>query len=114
MDAEGVRKRVREIWKPKSESSHRIVPFPTDLSRELDAHKARQIAERMAIGIGGQPEYIFNTETGLLYDTTNIYVAYGRLLKKAGVSHKKFHAFRQTYTTQLVRAGVPFRPSRSS
>lgn len=106
VDANGGRKRVREIWEPKSESSHRVIPFPSDLTKELDSHRAKQLNERLAIGIGGDPEYIFNTETAQFYDPTNVYVAYGRLLIKSGVTHKKFHALRHTYASRLIKAGV--------
>lgn len=106
-DMEGKRTRTTEIWTPKSQSSNRAIPFPKELEKELNAHDLAQMKERMKNGIGGKSEYIFTSESGQLYDPTNVYVAYGRLLKKAGIAHKKFHALRHTYATKLVRANVP-------
>lgn len=107
IDADGNRKRTTEIWEPKTLGSNRFVPFPEELVKELGAHSVRQITERLKNGIGGKSEYIFTTESGKLYDPTNVYVAYSRLLKKAGIAHRKFHALRHTYASELIRSGVP-------
>lgn len=103
----GVRERKTIIGETKTQDSNRVVPIAQEVMAEVTAHRIRQMAERLALGIGGEPEYIFTTETGLLYDPTNIYRAFQRLLKRAGVKPRKFHALRHTYATKLVRAGVP-------
>ena len=106
VDRAGKRTRAMVVGEPKSDASTRVIPFPKELIKELKAHRARQLVERMAIGLGGESEYIFTTETGHLCDPKNIYTAYGRLLKKAGVPDRKFHALRHTYATVLVRSGI--------
>jgi len=106
IDGNGVITRSIEIGSPKSELSYRAVPVPKDMLDEIDAHKLRQMKERMTIGIGGKPEYIFATETDGLYDGSNVHKSFSRILEKAGVPHKKFHSLRHTYASQLVRMGV--------
>ena len=107
INEEGKRSNEFIIWEPKTSHSIRQVPIPEALEKEITAHRARQISERMELGIGGEPEFVFTTETSRFYDSTNFTTAFTRLLKKAGVPYKKFHALRHTYATRLVQAGTP-------
>lgn len=106
VEADGARSTEFIIWEPKTATSHRRVPIPKDLQQEIKAHRARQIEERLRLGIGGEPEFIFTTETDNFIDPSNFARAFRRLLQRAGVPHKKFHALRHTYATRLVQNGA--------
>lgn len=94
------------IWEPKSRSSIRRVPIPEDLQKEIASHRIRQIEQRMKLGIGGEPEFIFTTQTGNFIHPSTFGKAFTLLLKRADVPYKKFHALRHTYASMLVLKGA--------
>lgn len=51
-------------------------------------------------------EYIFTTESGRLIDYNNFEHRMARAYRNAGIEHKKFHAYRATFITNLCRSGV--------
>jgi len=106
IDKDGNRSRQATIWETKTDSSVRTLPFPKSLARELEKHKARQATEFLKLGLG-KPEYVFTTSTGAFVDPTNLHTAFNRLLARSGVSHRKFHALRHTFATNLVMGGAP-------
>ena len=50
---------------------------------------------------------IFTTSTGNPLDQKNINRSLDRFYKRIGIPHKKFHAYRATFITNLCRKGVP-------
>jgi hypothetical protein len=60
--------RMRELNDPKSGASRRTLPFPDRLVSALRGAKARQAAERLALGsTGGAWEYVVCNEVGHAY-----------------------------------------------
>ena len=93
-----------EIKKPKCNSS-RVIPMHDALIEPLKKHKAWQEAEMKEKGY--KTEYLFTTSKGTHYINTNIRIVLNRYYDSIGVPHKKIHAYRSTFCTQLCRCDVP-------
>lgn len=94
----------------KTKNSVRTVPIPSSLIPILEKHKLQQKKEKLEAGpLYNDTEYVFTTETGKPIDARNLLRAYQRLLKKAGVPYRRFHALRHTYATKLFERGVPLK-----
>ena len=96
------------IMPPKTKSSVRKVPLPRELEKELDKHLLIQKKDKLKSGIDtfNEGNFLFITDTGKHLDPKNFRRAYDRLLIRADVEHKKFHALRHTYATNLFDAGA--------
>lgn len=98
------------IQTPKTKTSIRTVPIPSSLVPILENHKTLQQQDREKAGSSYvESDFVFTTESGNNIDTRNLRRAYERLLKKAGVEYKKFHALRHTYATKMFEKGVPLK-----
>lgn len=98
------------VQTPKTKGSVRTVPIPSNLIPILEQHKVTQQEEKEKAGSSYKDTgFIFTTETGNNIDTRNLRRAYERMLKKAGVEYKKFHAIRHTYATKLFQKDVPLK-----
>jgi len=94
----------------KTKNSARTVPIPSSLVPILKKHKVNQKAEKLHIGsLYNENGYVFVTATGNLMNARNLLRAYERILKKAGVPYRRFHALRHTYSTKLFERGVPLK-----
>jgi integrase len=93
---------------PKSAASRRTLPLPDRLVTVLKAAKARQAAERLALGASyGAGEYVVSNEIGRPY-TPQVLSRYWReAVKAAGIRHIKLHAARHTCATLMHLSGVP-------
>lgn len=81
------------IDSPKTESSARTIPIPTELVEEL-----RKMPRRS--------ELVFTTPTGQPINRSNLHRQFKSLLKKAGLPSIRFHDLRHTHATLLLQAGV--------
>lgn len=95
---------------PKSKNSVRTVPIPSSLIPILKEHKIQQKLEKVKAG----PSYIendlvFATELGKTIDARNLLRSYKRILTRANITYRKFHALRHTYATKLFEANVPLK-----
>lgn len=98
------------VQTPKTKSSYRTIPIPSTLVPILEKHKIMQLQDKIKAGSSyTDTDFIFTTESGSNIDTRNLRRAYERMLKKAGVEYKKFHALRHTYATKLFQKGVPLK-----
>jgi len=94
----------------KTKNSIRTVPIPSSLVPTLKKHKINQKAEKLHVGsLYNENGYVFVTVTGNLMNARNLLRAYERILKKADVPYRRFHALRHTYSTKLFEKGVPLK-----
>lgn len=107
INADGTKEYKTITQTPKSKSSIRTVPIPSSLIQVLKDHRTQQKLEKVKAGSSYKDnKYVFATELGKNIDARNLQRSYKRLLKKAGIPYRKFHALRHTYATKLFEAGV--------
>ena len=105
IDKDGNKERYRELWETKSKNSVRNIPMTAATHEMLKKHHAQQKLFFVAHGLG-TPEYVFTTETGEIISHSNFRKSYQRMLQRAGVPYRKFHAIRHTFATEAIRRGV--------
>lgn len=93
---------------PKSATSRRTLPLPDRLVAALRAAKARQAAERLALGAAYRSgAYVVSNEIGDPYSPAVLSRYWRDALKAAGIRHIKLHAARHTCATLMHLQGVP-------
>lgn len=113
IDGDGNReyKTIEQI--PKTKNSIRTVPIPSSLIPILKEHRNRQKEEKLKAGPAYlndiETGYVFTTELGNTIDARNLTRIYKKLLGKAGIKYKKFHAIRHTFATKLFERGIPLK-----
>ncbi|WP_394887533.1 tyrosine-type recombinase/integrase [Clostridium butyricum] len=106
-DSDGNKTRKQIIQSPKTTSSNREIPFPKSLNSVFKDIKIKQKRNKIRCGECYQDSnYVFTTQIGTHIDVTNLSHAWDRILKKAELPHKKFHALRHTYATKLFENKV--------
>lgn len=100
-----------ELAKPKTKSSQRGIQLPAIAMEALRAHRARQLAERMAVAdVWRDRDLVFCNEIGDFLSGVSIErYTYQRALTRAGLPHKRFHDLRHTAATLLLEQGVPLK-----
>lgn len=107
--AEGVKTELKEE-DPKTKYSARTIPIPSKLINELKLHKQFQKKEiNKAKEIYVKNDLVFPNEIGEPTDARNLTRSYERLLKRANIPYKKFHALRHTFATRLFEKRVPLK-----
>ncbi|MGO9651564.1 tyrosine-type recombinase/integrase [Mycobacterium sp.] len=93
---------------PKSATSRRTLPLPDRVVATLKAAKARQAAERLALGAAYRSgAYVVSNEIGDPYSPAVLSRYWRDALKVAGIRHIKLHAARHTCATLMHLQGVP-------
>lgn len=93
---------------PKSARSRRTLPLPERLVTVLKAAKARQAAERLALGAAyGSGQYVVSNQLGEPYAPGVLSRYWNKMLKAAGVRHIKLHGGRHSCATLMHLQGVP-------
>lgn len=103
MDADG--KEAYVIREPKTDNAYREIPLTDEVMEVFREHESWHREEMKDKGY--RTEHIFTTDTGNLYDRSNLRRALKRYYKKIGVEHKRFHAYRKTFCTDLCASGAP-------
>lgn len=94
----------------KTKGSVRTVPIPSSLIPFIENHIAKQEEQKQKAGrLYTDQGFLFATDTGKEIDARNLLRSYKRLLKKAGIPYRRFHALRHTYATKLFERGVPLK-----
>ena len=94
----------------KSATSRRTLPLPERLVSVLKAAKARQAAERLALGAPYRAgAYVVSNEIGDPYSPAVLSRYWRDAVKAAGVRHIKLHAARHTCATLMHLQGIPGR-----
>lgn len=86
-------------------NSGRSVPMHDIVKAELERHREWHMKEMKRNKY--KTDFVFTTSTGRLYEDANLHRALSRYYDRIGVPHKKLHAFRSTFCTNLCRNGVP-------
>lgn len=110
ISADGVGERKFVEQSPKTKTSNRIVPIPSNLIKVIEEHKTIQEKQKSEAGTSYiDNNLIFATETGTPIVVKNLFNSYKKLLANAGIPHKKFHALRHTYATKLFERNIPLK-----
>lgn len=99
-------KTALHLVEPKTASSVRTIELPAAAVRQLAAHRARQLQERIAAGDRWEERgLVFPALGGGILDQSNARRALRALLKAIGV-RARFHDLRHTCATLLLVQGV--------
>lgn len=96
---------------PKSRSSNRIVPIPSKLIDIIKEHKLMQNKEKLN-RLYNDNNLVFATKVGRPITAKNLLKSYSSLLVRANIPHKKFHALRHTYATELFKRKAPLKTAQ--
>lgn len=96
----------RAIWDTKTAAGMRDIPILPSTSKMLKELRHKQKLFCLKNGIP-QSEYVFINQHGGLIAASNLDASYKRLLQRAKIPYKKFHAIRHTFATEAIRRGVP-------
>lgn len=88
------RQYYRGSWCPPKGNKTRLIPAHTKI-------------KEMCLDHTGDPDLVFQTVNGNPLDQKNINRSLDRFYGRNGIPHKKFHAYRATFITNLCRKGVP-------
>lgn len=92
---------------PKSRAGRRTIALPLPLHDALKAHRAAQLAERLAAGSAWQDHgLVFAQANGRPIDPRGDNRAWGSLLADAGVREAKLHDARHTAATLMLVMGI--------
>ncbi len=93
---------------PKTKSSIRTVPIPSNIIEELRVYKENQ--EQLSKSeLYEKHNIAFADDTGNYLDSRYLVKRYTKLLKDSNIPYKKFHALRHTYATRLFEADIPIK-----
>jgi integrase len=95
---------------PKSRAGRRTVSIDGDGDTTcidaLKAHRAAQLERRMRCSDWDDHDLVFPSDQGTPIYPSNMYKAFYKFLKDAGIDKVKFHSTRHTNITAAMRAGV--------
>lgn len=93
---------------PKTKSSIRTIPVPSNIVDELKLYKEEQ-EKNSKNELYENNDIVFADDTGNYLDSRYLSKRYTKLLKDAKIDYKKFHSLRHTYATRLFEAGIPIK-----
>lgn len=110
---EGTARFTNEIQTLKSSNSYRTIPLNSIVMDELKIHRRWHLREQLKNGY--RTDFIFTTESGSYYESSNINRALDRYYKIIGLNNidaktgkrKGIHTYRRTFGTNLAKKGVP-------
>lgn len=92
---------------PKTKKSRRTIALSTSLVDEIQTHRARQAADRLALGMGRDPNsLVFSRIDGDPIQPDSVTKMFARIVARAKIRRITFHGLRHTHATDLLRAGV--------
>nr|WP_073006214.1 tyrosine-type recombinase/integrase [Clostridium amylolyticum] len=108
IESDGSRVYKTIVQTPKTKSSIRKVSFPEKLIPILKEVEVKQKKAKMKAGssyIKQDYDFVFTTASGNLLNVANVSRSWSNLLSKNKIPHRKFHALRHTFATQLFAKG---------
>ena len=95
------------IKEPKTLHSRRTVILPSSLVELLKAYRFDQELLRIQLGIGLEADdFVFSRADGSPVNPNAVTLAFGRILKRAGLKGVRIHDLRHTHATLMLTAGV--------
>ena len=94
-DATCKKKTKMKLSDPKTKKSKRIIELPSFIADLLKRLKCES-----------NSDYVFSMKNGKFVDPRTMQFLFKKLLEKAGVSPKKFHALRHTFATRAAEQGA--------
>ena len=92
----------------KGGHGQRRVSLDTETIAQFQAHRKRQVVERMALGANWtETGYIFVTEAGLPICVNTPSYFQKKITKEAGLRPTRLHDLRHLHATELLRLGEP-------
>lgn len=93
---------------PKSAHGRREISLPANLIAELRTHKAAQLAQRMALGLGKMPEHalVFCKPDGSELAPDAVSDDWRRHVRTLKLPTVSLHALRHTHASQLIAKGI--------
>jgi integrase len=103
--SEGTRHQYREA-EPKTASSRRTIPLPDVALRALQAHRLKQIEERLRARAWKVDDLVFTNQYGGYLNQSSLRREAKQLLQEAGLPTLRFHDLRHSAATILISMGV--------
>ncbi|HJN91993.1 MAG TPA: tyrosine-type recombinase/integrase [Dehalococcoidia bacterium] len=95
---------------PKTARGRRTIALSDETLQTLHAHRARQLAHRLALGPAHQDEdLVFPAANGALQPPYRVSQRFHRLVASTALGPVRFHDLRHTAATLALRAGVPIK-----
>ena len=95
------------IKPPKTRKGRRKITLPLSAVEMLQAHKVRQLEERMALGLGrNERGLVFTRYDGETINPANFSKEFKRIVGRANIRPVSLHALRHTHITNLLVQGV--------
>jgi integrase len=93
---------------PKTKQGRRQLSVPSSVITELRGHKSKQSEERLALGLGRDPEdgLVFRHPDGSPLRPDNVSGEWRRLVGTLKLPKVSLHAWRHTHASQLISAGM--------
>jgi integrase len=96
--------------RPKTDRSRRTIALPRSVVEALLAQRARQAADRLAIGPAWQDHgLVFTMPNGAPIERKFLHNDFKRILNSAGLPDTKFHNLRHSVASLLIAQGIPLR-----
>jgi integrase len=97
-----------QLAPPKTANSRRTLPLPAALVTALEAHRIRQLEERLVAGKRWKEHgLVFPTSVGTPISPRNLVRSFKALLKRAYLPDIRFHDLRHSCASILAAQGVP-------
>ena len=92
---------------PKIYKSHRKVTLPEVAITELRQHRLNQKKEKLRIGpIYSDVGWVFARDDGEIWKPDTFTTAFRRFIRDSKLGKIRFHDFRHTHATQLLKDGI--------
>lgn len=98
------------ICEPKTDKARRAIGLPASVVAALQAHRIRQIEERLRAGDEWiDSDHVFTTPLGAPLSRSTVSHQFKRLGRQAGLPDQRFHDLRHCAASFLLAEGVPAR-----
>ena len=102
---QGTRHQYREA-EPKTANSRRTIPLPDVALRALQAHRLKQVEQRLRARAWKNHDLVFTNQYGGYLNQSILRQEVKQLLHEAGLPALRFHDLRHSAATILISMGV--------